>query len=127
MHLTGLAEQSVYASLMIKKSIDRFTPDRLQQSNSKLVEEYSKSQNLSKVDPMTFRITNLPRLIVSVPRTSLFSYIMYVDPNGPDPRFVPVRNDVELRDQQAFPTSNELTPLIVDNSTPAKLPIFEDL
>lgn len=124
MHLTGLAEQGVYASLVIKNTEDRYAPDQTQLANSNLVVAYDKSQNLSKIDPMTFRITNLPRLLTSVPLTSIFSYIMYIDPSGPDPRFVPVMNDIETQ-QQAFPTSNELTPLIVENPASAKIPIFE--
>lgn len=126
MHLRGLAEQSIHASLMIKKGNDRFMIGKLQSANDALVKHYDETDNLSKIVPLTYRITNLPRLLASVPVTSIFSYIMFVDPDGPDPRFVPVMSEKDSRDEQKYPVSTTLTPLIDESKAPAAKSPFEE-
>lgn len=120
MHLRGLAEQSIHAALMIKNVNDRFVVGKLQLANDDLVTHYNATDNLSKNDPLVYRITNLPRLLATVPFTSIFSYIMYVDPEGPDPRFVPVMSEEDSRDEQKYPVSTTLAPLIDESKAPAE-------
>lgn len=111
MNYTELAEQSVYAFLEIVRTTDRSGPDNGTKLNNSLVRTFPNNSNANKIDPLNYTITNLPPLILTLPVNSIFSYILYIDPNSPDYRFVHVAKESTDQKDESQPLSVELRPL----------------
>lgn len=111
MNYTELAEQSVYAFLEIVRTTDRSGLDNRTKLNNSLVRTYPNSSNVNKIDPLNYTITNLPPLILTLPINSIFSYILYIDPDSPDYRFVHVTKEPTEQKDEIQPLSVELRPL----------------
>lgn len=86
--LTLLAEQSVYAQLVIERRRATVTPQ--QQKNDGFYKTYLTKDAATNVPASEYSITNLPNTILTLPANSIYDRILFIAKDAPDFRLVPV-------------------------------------
>lgn len=107
-----LAEQSVFAQLMIKRK--PAIVSHTQRDNDKYYTLHDESTKLNSVDTDDYSITNLPPLFSRLPVNSIYDRILFVSQDSPDFRFVNVDNGEQSRNTtvtKSIPSSSSLQTL----------------
>lgn len=107
-----LAEQSVFAQLMIKRK--PAIVSQTQRDNDKYYTLHDESTKLNSVDTDDYSITNLPPLFSRLPVNSIYDRILFVSQDSPDFRFVNVDNGEQSRNTtvtKSIPSSSSLQTL----------------
>lgn len=86
-----LAEQSVFAQLVVKKKATSPTKFQKATENETDVYKYLTADNaLTSEDPSKYSIINLPDTISFIPQSSIFKNIILIRSSSPDYRFIRV-------------------------------------
>lgn len=85
-----LAEQSIFAQLIVKKQKSEHTKFQKATENEPSIYKYTKKERLTSVNPNEYSIMNLPDTISYIPENSIFSNIILIRSTSPDYRFIPI-------------------------------------
>ncbi|AUQ44002.1 putative gp028-like protein [Esparto virus] len=98
-----IAEQSVYAYLLVEQQISQLT--QFQQAVQNIY-SYANSgiQPLTNVNPDDYSITNLPNTIAYLPNNSIFKNILLIRSDDPDFRFVKISDEQNIFERMQEPT-----------------------
>lgn len=84
-----LAEQSIFAQLVIKKQTINPTKFQTATESSSSVYHYMTNETpYTSIDPAEYSITNLPDTTAYIPKNSIFDNIILIQKSSPDYRFV---------------------------------------
>lgn len=103
--LSLLAEQNVYAQLMIHHRAASVST--MQIENDRYFVTHPIAHKLTNVNTENYCISNLSPLFNTLPVNSIFDYISYVRPDLPDFRFVSIDNSSERNDGMSRKTISE--------------------
>ncbi|ATY70224.1 OrNV gp028-like protein [Tomelloso virus] len=85
-----LAEQSIFAQLIVKKIKSEPSKFQLATLGKNSIYSYYSGARLTTVDPKDYSIINLPDTIEFLPKNSIFDNILLIRSSSPDYRFVPI-------------------------------------
>nr|DBA13075.1 TPA: hypothetical protein [Oryctes rhinoceros nudivirus] len=86
-----LAEQSIFAQLLIKKKKTEPTKFQKATENTPLIYKYFTSERpLTSIDSADYSITNLPDTVAYIPKNSIFKNVILIRSSSPDFRHIPI-------------------------------------
>nr|WDA64596.1 hypothetical protein PIFADJLK_00026 [Oryctes rhinoceros nudivirus] len=86
-----LAEQSIFAQLLIKKKKTEPTKFQKATENTPSIYKYFTSERpLTSIDSTDYSITNLPDTVAYIPKNSIFKNVILIRSSSPDFRHIPI-------------------------------------
>lgn len=86
-----LAEQSIFAQLLIKKKKTQPTKFQKATEDTPLIYKYFTNERpLTSIDSADYSITNLPDTVAYVPKNSIFKNVILIRSSSPDFRHIPI-------------------------------------